>query len=117
VTCEEKQNNEKTNSLQITMLSVAGVVLLAFTLYIGHEMSKPNLKEQTLIKQRYDIPADGFPSVGPPDAPVVIVEFSDFQRECGLDYGSTTNAGSWQLSAASRMLGPISTMGITCAKS
>ena len=28
---------------------------------------------------RYDIPADGFPSSGPEDAPIVIVEFSDFQ--------------------------------------
>ncbi len=28
---------------------------------------------------RYDIPADGFPSIGPEDAPIVIVEFSDFQ--------------------------------------
>jgi len=28
---------------------------------------------------RYDIPTDGSPSVGPEDAPIVIVEFSDFQ--------------------------------------
>jgi protein-disulfide isomerase len=28
---------------------------------------------------RYDIPADGFPGIGPEDAPIVIVEFSDFQ--------------------------------------
>ena len=28
---------------------------------------------------RYDIATDGFPSIGPADAPIVIVEFSDFQ--------------------------------------
>ncbi len=28
---------------------------------------------------RYDIPADGFPGIGPDNAPIVIVEFSDFQ--------------------------------------
>ncbi len=28
---------------------------------------------------RYKIPTDGFPSLGPQDAPIVIVEFSDFQ--------------------------------------
>jgi protein-disulfide isomerase len=28
---------------------------------------------------RYDIPTDGFPSLGPDDAQIVIVEFSDFQ--------------------------------------
>lgn len=28
---------------------------------------------------RYDIPVDGFPSIGPKDAPIIIIEFSDYQ--------------------------------------
>ena len=28
---------------------------------------------------RYDVPVDGSPSIGPEDAPIVIVEFSDYQ--------------------------------------
>lgn len=33
----------------------------------------------TQAVKRYDIPTDGFPSLGPKDAPIVIVEFSDYQ--------------------------------------
>lgn len=35
--------------------------------------------EQAPQYRRYDIPTEGFPSLGPEDAPIVIVEFSDFQ--------------------------------------
>lgn len=28
---------------------------------------------------RYDVPSEGFPSIGPADAPITIVEFSDYQ--------------------------------------
>lgn len=28
---------------------------------------------------RYDIPAEGYPSIGPADAPITVVEFSDYQ--------------------------------------
>ena len=34
---------------------------------------------QPQVQKRYDIPVHGFPSIGPDDAPIVMVEFSDFQ--------------------------------------
>ena len=39
----------------------------------------PPAQVQTHAQKRYDIAVDGFPSIGPDDAPIVIVEFSDFQ--------------------------------------
>ncbi len=33
----------------------------------------------TQTVKRYDIPTEGFPSIGPEDAPITIVEFSDYQ--------------------------------------
>ena len=38
-----------------------------------------NPAQQAPQYKRYDIPTEGFPSLGPSDAPIVIVEFSDFQ--------------------------------------
>ncbi len=35
--------------------------------------------QPTKAFQRYDVPTEGFPSTGPKDAPIVIVEFSDYQ--------------------------------------
>ena len=40
---------------------------------------QPSAPTQQPRVTRYDIPADGYPSIGPEDAPIVIVEFSDFQ--------------------------------------
>lgn len=37
----------------------------------------PSTEEPQFV--RYDIPSDGFPSIGPANAPITIVEFSDYQ--------------------------------------
>lgn len=41
--------------------------------------SQPQVRTETPRYVRYDVPSAGFPSLGPQDAPIVIVEFSDFQ--------------------------------------
>jgi protein-disulfide isomerase len=63
---------------------------MIFTLFLvvvsfAEKQDEPSLAAQTLIKKRYQIPTDGFPSIGPENAPIVIVEFSDFNcRYCGV---------------------------------
>ncbi len=43
----------------------------------GPVVEAPVTEEPQFI--RYDIPSEGFPSLGPKDAPITIVEFSDYQ--------------------------------------
>ena len=37
------------------------------------------VEEEQAAPTRYDIPTEGYPSLGPDDAEIVIVEFSDYQ--------------------------------------
>jgi protein-disulfide isomerase len=81
---------KKHRSFQTKMLSLLGSGVVIFTLFLmvvsfAKGDGTPPLAEQTLTKKRYEIQTDGFPSVGPENAPVVIVEFSDFTCQyCGL---------------------------------
>jgi len=81
---------KKPRSFQTKMLFLVGSGVVVFALFLivvpfAKGEDKPSLREQTLTKKRYDIPVSGFPSVGPENAPVVIVEFSDFNCQyCGL---------------------------------
>jgi len=43
----------------------------------GPVVEAPVTEEPQFV--RYDVSSDGFPSIGPEDAPIVIVEFSDYQ--------------------------------------
>lgn len=43
------------------------------------QVAAPPAATPTLEQVQYSIPVDGFPSIGPEDAPVTIVEFSDYQ--------------------------------------
>ena len=81
---------KKTPSFQTKMLFLVGLGVVVFALFLvvvsfvkGED--KLSLAEQTLTKKRYEIQTDGYPSIGPENAPVVIVEFSDFNcKYCGL---------------------------------
>ena len=51
---------------------------------------RPSLAEQALTKKRYEIQADGYPSIGPESAPIVVVEFSDFNCQYCALFAKTT---------------------------
>ena len=76
-------------SFQTKMLSLLGSGVVIFALFLVvvsfAKGGDTPLAAQTLTKKRYEIQTEGFPSVGPENAPVVIVEFSDFTCQyCGL---------------------------------
>jgi protein-disulfide isomerase len=80
----------KPPSFQTVILLLVGLGGIFFTLFLvllsfTKGQDRPSLAEQALIKKRYEIQADGYPSIGPESAPIVIVEFSDFNCQyCGL---------------------------------
>jgi protein-disulfide isomerase len=87
-------NNPDTSEETITLKRshfYAALVVLAFSagLLIGYvnwglkptttQMSSGAQSAQAPHYVRYDIPSEDFPSLGPEDAPIVVVEFSDYQ--------------------------------------
>ena len=81
---------KKPDSFQTKMLFLVGpgVLVIALSLVVvtfAKGEDKPSLAEQILTKNRYEIRTDGYPSIGPENAPIVIVEFSDFNCQyCGV---------------------------------
>ena len=81
---------KKPDSFQTKMLFLVGPGVLVIALFLvvvtfAKGEDKPSLAEQILIKNRYEIRTDGYPSIGPENAPIVIVEFSDFNCQyCGV---------------------------------
>lgn len=76
-------------ALMVVLAFAAGVLVGYFSWGRESSPSKGNQAEGPVAEApyetpkpryvRYEIPTDGFPSLGPQDAPIVIVEFSDFQ--------------------------------------
>ena len=69
------------------LVGLGGVIFALFLVVVSFAQGEdePSLAQQTLTKKRYEIQTDGYPSIGPENAPLVIVEFSDFNCQyCGL---------------------------------
>lgn len=81
---------KKPDSFQTKMLFLVGPGVLVIALFLvvltfAKGEDKPSLAEQILTKNRYEIQTDGYPSIGLENAPIVIVEFSDFTCQyCGV---------------------------------
>lgn len=72
----------------LSSLTFAFGLLLGYVIWGTNVFSKaggnPTTADQPSVAEepqiiRYDIPDKGYPSIGPKDAPITIVEFSDFQ--------------------------------------
>lgn len=76
----------------VTVLAFAAGVLLGYAVWgldgggksplTSAQPSGPVVEAPVTAKPqfiRYDVPAEGFPSIGPKDAPITIIEFSDYQ--------------------------------------
>ena len=59
----------------ITVFAFVAGILLGYVIWGG---KAPVVEEQPQFV-RYDVPSEGFYSIGPDDAPITIVEFSDYQ--------------------------------------
>lgn len=91
---ESTVNSEETITFKRShVYSVLVVLAFVFGIATGYVVwGRPQIQAQTVVDNqlaavvtqvpqytRYDVPFDGFPGLGPVDAPIVIVEFSDFQ--------------------------------------
>ena len=67
----------------VTVLAFAAGVLLGYAVWGMPSGAKSSTSDgaaaETPKYTRYDVPSQGFYSIGPQDAPITIVEFSDFQ--------------------------------------
>ncbi len=57
----------------------ASPAILQVPVTVQPAAQQPPAATPTLEHVKYNIPTDGFPTLGPADAPITIVEFSDFQ--------------------------------------
>nr|BAL57493.1 thiol:disulfide interchange protein DsbA [uncultured Chloroflexota bacterium] len=78
---EKSPLSSKKNLVFGFLLLLAG---FALGLVSGYRWGSASASQQALPTPtprfvRYQIPTEGFPAIGPEDAPIVIVEFSDFQ--------------------------------------
>jgi protein-disulfide isomerase len=69
--------------IALSVLTFAVGLLLGYLIWgsnlFSQAANQPAVVEEEPQIIRYDIPDEGYPSIGPEDAPITIVEFSDFQ--------------------------------------
>lgn len=63
------------------VVGVLAGILLGYVFWGRDQGTAPAAaaESEAPVTQRYDIPTEGFPSIGPEDAEITIVEFSDFE--------------------------------------